>query len=712
MDPKRLLNYYFPNTALSYNSNDTLLNGPHWESGSKNVLTSVRQWAERAPGFGGIEASSSVFTGPVVRLYTWEQWDGTFYIMLCETYTITGPHYHSKVWKLQVGTDATFQALYDDVSDTVVLGAWDFCVSNNTLYMMNGNQSWAWNGLATAVRPWGIGTSPMVGPAGEYAKGRCVATTGTTGITATVGYRYVYCYYNSSTTDASSASNPSATTGAFANKTVTLSLMRSTDAQVDKVRVYRTTDGGGGIYFEIANSPFAHTPALSPVTGTHTGANNAAVLTDGTKSWTVNQWAGYTVFNRSDGSSAIIASNTANTVTATLAGGSENDWDTTDAYTISGLMTATDATTDANLSSFKAPVGPDLGNSATPTPHGINDPPTAGYGPVWYANRIWWFLNNKVYYSGWEEIVDVGLEEECVPPGNQLVFNQKVTGLSSTDEFLLIFTASAIWKITGDSISTFARDPLFKKIGCRNRACIGTYGKSVAWFDSSHTIRITDGFQQKELSLDIRPDLASISFTTTSLSFYSQGTMHWLCLLDGTGGKMYVYDLDLEQWLPPWEHVGASTALYWGEIASGTPALLIGSPSKKGLKITPTVYTFDGSTYAAELLSYLVPLVPPEQNTRIGNAQTILIERNAIALTDVLELRDEDTDTGTYVSDFANVATVGTISPPLRPKATNLVEEWFGTQQTGCKRISIKFKWAAAATNFKLYSFGVGFYEL
>lgn len=72
--------------------------------------------------------------------------------------------------------------------------------------------------------------------------------------------------------------------------------------------------------------------------GTHDGSANASVLTDSGESWTVNQWVGYRIYNTTDGSHGDITANTATTITATLQGGSENDWDVSDAYYIgSGL---------------------------------------------------------------------------------------------------------------------------------------------------------------------------------------------------------------------------------------------------------------------------------------------------------------------------------------------------------------------------------------
>jgi hypothetical protein len=68
--------------------------------------------------------------------------------------------------------------------------------------------------------------------------------------------------------------------------------------------------------------------------GTHTGSANAAVLTDSTKSWTTNQWVGYRIRNTTDGSFTTITANTATTITGVLQGGTDNDWDASDAYVI------------------------------------------------------------------------------------------------------------------------------------------------------------------------------------------------------------------------------------------------------------------------------------------------------------------------------------------------------------------------------------------
>ena len=68
--------------------------------------------------------------------------------------------------------------------------------------------------------------------------------------------------------------------------------------------------------------------------GTHDGAGNAAALTDSTKTWTVDALIGITVYNVTDGSSCEITDNDGTTVTCTLAGGTENDWDAGDTYKV------------------------------------------------------------------------------------------------------------------------------------------------------------------------------------------------------------------------------------------------------------------------------------------------------------------------------------------------------------------------------------------
>jgi hypothetical protein len=61
---------------------------------------------------------------------------------------------------------------------------------------------------------------------------------------------------------------------------------------------------------------------------------NAAFMTDSGEAFTTNEFVGWTIYNITDGSSGVITANTATTVTATLSGGTDNDWDSGDKYVI------------------------------------------------------------------------------------------------------------------------------------------------------------------------------------------------------------------------------------------------------------------------------------------------------------------------------------------------------------------------------------------
>ena len=79
--------------------------------------------------------------------------------------------------------------------------------------------------------------------------------TGSGSFSAVNGYTYVVAYGNSKSGEISNASPPSANTGPFTNMAyVGFPVVASTDPQVDQIRVYRTTDSGGGNqFFEISN---------------------------------------------------------------------------------------------------------------------------------------------------------------------------------------------------------------------------------------------------------------------------------------------------------------------------------------------------------------------------------------------------------------------------------------------------------------------------
>ncbi len=585
----QLAHRFIANPALPYDVRGNPISREPVYVGGQNVLTSDREFAERRPGFGEFETTATTFTGTIRRNFVWRRWAASFYAMANEV-TAT----QSIVYKREIGVDASFVSLFTSSSTE----PFDFIVSNNHVFFGNGTDMQKWDG--TTVTKWGI-TSPAAAPT--------VATSGT-GITLTSGRKYRYTYGNASTGHQSSPSTVSASTGAITNLQVDVTVVASTDAQVDEIHIYGTTDGGGGIYFEITGSPFA----------------NAST-------------------------------------------------------------SYADTTADADLSSTVSPE------------ETINDPPPAAKGFVWWNNRIWMFENNTVWYTGWEEIV-TGVEEECVPSGsagNLWKVESEVNGLGVTPEALLIYTAASVHRIEGDTRDTFGRKFFLSNLGVRERAAVARMGRLTAWLDSSNSIYITDGFQAQEIGTDILPDLAGIDHTQASMAIHNDGQRKWLMLLDGGNSRLRVYDFETEQWMPPWTVGGR--AIHSGETSVGAFDLLIGHTSSKVLKLTPAIYQDNAANYTAHLVTSASDITTGENAGHLGALEYVSIERNSVALGNVQAMTDDDLITGTFVTRDDLVPS------PLRVQGTNLLEDWAYFRKPAARRAAVRFDWAAANSNFRLYSF-------
>src|SRR6266700_986213 len=102
----------------------------------------------------------------------------------------------------------------------------------STIYMCNGTDVKKWD--QTTVTNWGF-AGAVTAPTISFSVGS---------LSPKSGYKYVYVGKNNTTGHVSSASPASAKTGPQTSKEIVLGGARFTDAQVDKVSIYRTLDGG------------------------------------------------------------------------------------------------------------------------------------------------------------------------------------------------------------------------------------------------------------------------------------------------------------------------------------------------------------------------------------------------------------------------------------------------------------------------------------
>jgi hypothetical protein len=343
-------------------------------------------------------------------------------------------------------------------------------------------------------------------------------------------------------------------------------------------------------------------------------------------------------------------------------------------------------------------------SSVAPIP-GFNDPPTPFFQPVYFSGRVWGFKDNRLFFSGLEEILN-GVPEESFPSGvagNFFNFDQPVQALavagSGPNQTLMIFCGGRIYGITGTTLDTFRRFLISDRRGCRNRKCVTTLGGMVAWLDSSMQIWGTDGSSLQEVSLDVRPDFGGFT-PEASMTFHTNSTFHWLVVAFPT--KMFVFDMDMEQWMPPWSV--ASSYVFSGETSAGNYDLMLSSGTK-ALKLSKTARNDDGVTYQPIGRTNLFAVVPDfgkrfsyaamgvyDEPTRTGYPTMVEIDTNSLPLADVQICSDDDplNPATAYTSIFTNQ-----VSPEKaynRYQGTNIVQNVFPLYEPPARWIGLQFK--------------------
>ncbi len=120
--------------------------------------------------------------------------------------------------------------------------------------------------------------------------------------------------------------------------TTTANIVPQTAAATDEVSIAAGAVGNFSLTGAEATDVIAIEKKTSTTTGTHDGLANAAFLTDSGESWEIDQWVGYALANTTDGSATTVTSNTATTITGVLAGGTDDDWDIGDTYTLINFL--------------------------------------------------------------------------------------------------------------------------------------------------------------------------------------------------------------------------------------------------------------------------------------------------------------------------------------------------------------------------------------
>lgn len=356
-------------------------------------------------------------------------------------------------------------------------------------------------------------------------------------------------------------------------------------------------------------------------------------------------------------------------------------------------QTITDSTPDISLSIRVAPA------------FYRNDPPPPSKGLVAYGGRIWSYFNNTTYYSAFEETADP-VPEECWPSGldgNYYPWANEVMGQAPLLDGIAVFQAERISKVEGDSLDTFRRYTLLERRGTRNRDSIAALGGSVAWFDTAGQVWVSD---LGEVGLPIRPDTAPIDQTQVEIAVHISGIYHWLVLLDGANGEIYVYDLDNRQWMPPWKIGNSASAMVSGETALGVVDLLVARDQTRSLKLVAGTYNDDGVYIPATANSNMYRLTPDNNPSWKGVHDWTEIKTDQNPPDKMEQLTDDNPATGTWVDLTANVLQTPDIIPG------NGLGSWrYTSNHPVCQFLGTRFTWLAEDQNFHCYQWDIAFHQ-
>lgn len=680
------------NTAIPYISNSSITSTqPQWITGSQNIMTSLQEWSEKRPGFSAkLERIATQFNNLRSHI-VWQRWEtstsnaGDFIWMGCDLASPGTPLVANitayQTFGLFPHSTVTFQAANSFIAGMQVAIA-DTSPFNGQILTL------------TAATPTTFSAQVSAGSSGGL-----VADTGTaTQIIASSVYTM------NLRTDASAQllfTSISSEAFAFVISNNTCYFGNGTDMRKwDSVNL-KTWGGTGPVagpgisliagtnnvytswcycytYFDSADDHETSPSPISACSGVFTNKSVNLALTASTNT----RFDQIRVYRTPDGGAQ----------------------DPTEMQEITGspfpnaTATVNDSTLDVNLSIRVAPQ------------FLRNDPPPPSIPQATWAGRIYTFLDNNVYYSGFEEISN-GVPEECFPSGlagNIYPYATTVKGMAALLDGVAVLSPERISKIEGDSLDTFRRYTLLEKRGTRSRTTVTAMGGSVVWLDTSKTIWLSD---IGEIGIPIRPDTKNIDPLNCWIAIHISGLFHWVVVLDGVNGLLYVYDLDRRLWQTPWNVGTTATALFSGETSTGVVDLLMARGGTKVLKLVEGTYNDDGTAYGAVGTTNQFQLTPDENIAAKGILDWTEIKTDPVPPSQVLQLTDDDPGLATFTDISGNKEP----SPDI--VQGQFLQTWRYTSGEAnrvttpeCQFISIQYVWPAIDQNFHLYTIDLSFH--
>ena len=210
---------------------------------------------------------------------------------------------------------------------------------------------------------------------------------------------------------------------------------------------------------------------------------------------------------------------------------------------------------------------------------------------AYYQGRIWFWIENILYYSAQEELTE-GIPEECFPSGlfgNFFRLQEEGQNLIATNSALYSWSEAQTYILTGSTKETFNIQPLYDNYGAaiRQHRAVTRYGSNVVFLTGDYRLAVIKdpGAKQPDIISDplyddFRQILESNDETYFDIEYWADLEKEWLVVaictpLNVANSRTYIYDIKKSQqkntdfWNTPWSI--PSTALASG-IIPATPS--------------------------------------------------------------------------------------------------------------------------------------------
>jgi hypothetical protein len=466
--------------------------------------------------------------------------------------------------------------------------------------------------------------------------GPTATPTGVGSFSAVNGFTYVDAYGNSVSGEISNATPVSASTGPFTNKAyVGIPIAPSTDPQVNQIRVYRSTDSGGGNqFFEIANSPFPNIgytlTSVANASGGNTVYTGTAVGGSGFAS-AVGQNFQVTGFaNGANNGTFTAVASSATTLTLNNAAG------VAETHAATANLIAEDTTPDVALQvTSQAEIN--LGN--TPPPAGL-------INLAWWSGRMWGSVNNLLFASTGPETLSGTAPNSNWNPEFQFLIPGVIIRNVPWTSGMLVFTQDDCYIVRGTDITNYTVNEFIKDFGTRTYNAIDTDGTNIYVFTSDKQFILLSSSGAEDIGLAIADQLQNLDPTSVYVKINRYGLDSIVRILDTVNNVYYDYNLNQQCWnLPGILQMPACTAMGSIETSPGVWRLLLSSNNSGTVTLAfRDIANFQdlGTSYSPKAVFGSIQLADPGMLAKMGARGGFVLQYTSAGSLPVLSVLPND----------------------------------------------------------------------